>query len=118
MKTILLSDCPYDWQQEQDNGEITVYIGPWHEHFSREDHIDVWKMLEEGTLELQEKLRGATVVASRLVRKTDQGEEELISETGILFSPFWKMKSYNIHKLRIAEQGDAEGTPLRGVPVL
>ena len=105
MKTIPLANCPYKWEQEQINGEIVVYIGSWHEHFSREEYVDVWQMLNDGTLEIQEKLRGNTVVATRLVRKNNIGEELLISESGIIFSPFWRKKTYSFHKLQIAEQG-------------
>jgi hypothetical protein len=101
MKTIALADCPYDWVAIDNGWEILLKIGAWHEHLSREEYLKYESLLNDGVLELQEKHRGKTIVTTRMVRFID-GKEHLLSETGLLFSPFWKPLSYKHYKIKIA----------------
>ena len=101
-KHIKLRDCPFEWIVEEEAEEVLLILGSWHGHFSKAEYESLEKSLEDGALELQEKRRGKSVVAARLVQKRDEGEV-LISEYGLLFSPFWKKKSYSMHSLSAAD---------------
>jgi hypothetical protein len=99
IKTIKLQDCPFDWVLMDNEWEWILTVGEWHEHFSREEYVAFEKLLDENSLELQEKYRGNKVVATRMCRILNGGEI-LLFETGLLFSPFWRKLSYKHHPLR------------------
>lgn len=101
MKCIKLKNCPYDWEVDDNGEEIILNIGVYHDHLDRDYYAELESKLDEGCLELQEKLRGSYVVATRLVDNADEGEY-LISEMGILIPLCWKKKSYEYYPLKRA----------------
>lgn len=101
VKTIELIECPYDWEVVDNGDEIILNIGVFHEHLTHDEYAELESKLGEGRLELQEKLRGGYVVATRLVERTPEGEI-LISEMGLLIPLFWKKKSFKFYPLKRA----------------
>ena len=74
--------------------ECTLYTDYWHEHFSSsEDFENFLYMLFKGVISVILKFRGQKYVGHRTTLIED-GKTNTMSFSGLIFSPFWKKKSY------------------------
>ena len=75
------------------HGEYTVYSDKWHEHF--EDLEELEKFIDgllAGNIQIAIKYRGQTPVGHQVQIIKDR-KKHVISQTGSLFSAFWKKNS-------------------------
>jgi len=74
--------------------EITLLAGAWHEHFERPCELQEFlEKLFVGSIQVVVKHRGKTPVAYQL-QLVDNGTPKVLSQSGMIFSPFWWKKSY------------------------
>lgn len=74
--------------------EIILFGEAWHEHFEGPNEFQEFlKELFIGSIQIVTKYRGNTPVAHQLQILRD-GVPIVISQTGSIFSPFWREKSF------------------------